>query len=413
MMRKKTTFGFAITCVLIAAVIAFVAGFAIAGNKVKNVTTTEGSTGYALLDEVEKVVSENYLGEADKANVEKGLCKGYVEGVSNGEIKYLSADEYAAYSKGTTGETIIYKNFGKGVGYMQFLGFNDSTKQSFSDALSDFSKSATSKVNMLVLDLRNCSSDDVESAAGVLDLLLPEGELIAGIDKNGTRSVLYTSDSSELDYDIAVLVNGKTSGAAEIFAATLNAYDKAIIVGTTTAGDCTKSDAHQLSNGDYILIPNMYYVTKGQQTYSNSGVVPTQIVELSASEQSAYDSSTLDISKDPQFAAAVKALGVNDMVTVTSSSDTDTDTDKNSFDSDTDSEVATIDTDGVSSGDTSSGETSSEEVLDPYWDDDEYWESSKSDSSVVDDGYYEDDYYYDDGEYYDDYGYDYGYNYEE
>lgn len=399
MMRKKTTFGFALTCVLIAAAIAFTAGFLIAGARVKDVTGTQNSTsGYALLDEVEQIIDENYLGTKDSESLIRGLCKGYVEGLNDSAAKYLTAEEYAAYTKTVEGETILYKNFGKGVGYIQFLGFTNSTKQSFTSALSDFSGSATSKVSMLVLDIRNCKTGDIEVVASLLDLLLPEGETIAGIDKDGTRSVLYTSDSSALDYDIAVLVNENTSGAAEMFASTLNAYGKAKIVGKTTAGSCARTEAKQLSNGDYLIIPQLYYVTKGQHTYSNTGIVPSVIVEFSAAEQKAFDNSTLDIASDPQFIAAVKALGVNDVATVSINSDTDkaSDTDKSSgSDSDSDSDSNT--------SSTSSGDTSSEENLDPYWDDDEYWDapSTSGDESSYDEDYEYDDYYNNDD------GYDY------
>lgn len=403
MMRKKTTLGFALTCVLVAAAIAFTVGYLVAGNKVKTITET-ATTGVnnAQLEEVESVIKENYLGTINEADLVTGMCKGYVEGLGDSSVKYLTAEEYANYNKSTSGETIIYRNFGKGIGYMQFLGFTDSTKTSFSNALNDFSNSSTSKVTMLVFDLRNCSTGDISVAAQILDMLLPEGETIAGVDKAGNRTVLYTSDQSSIDYDIAVLVNGNTSGVAEIFASTLNAYGKAIIVGTTTKGDCAQTEAIQLKSGDYILIPNLYYVTKGQQTYSNAGIVPTNVVELSVSDQKAFDSSTLDIAVDQQFLAAVKALGVNDVVLPNADTDTDTDTSsKASTDTDTDKST---DSDSIrSSSDTDTDNTSSEE-LDPHWDDEEYWENrDNGNDDEEDDGEYYDDeeYYYDDDEYYD------------
>lgn len=406
MMRKKTTFGFAVTCILIAAVIAFVAGYFIAGSKVKEITEPTGSSsssGYELLDEVKKVVSENYMGSADENELVKGICKGYVEGLGDNAVKYMTADEYASYSKEAVGETILYKNYGKGVGYIQFTSFTSSTKQSFTDAIGDLSSSsATSKVNMLVLDLRNCSTGDIEVVAGLLDLILPEGETVAGIDKDGERVVLYTSDSNELDYDIAVLVNGNTSGAAEIFAATLGVYNKAIIVGTTTAGDCARTDAITLSNGDYILIPNLYYVTKGQQSYSNTGVVPTNVVEMSATEQKAYDSGTLEISNDPQFLAAVKALGVNDVPTVSSDTDTSSTSSKTSSDTDTNTDSDSASRGNSSDTVSSEYESSTNEDDDPYWDDPSYWENYSENNNNYED---------DEDEYWDDYDYDYDYDY--
>ena len=405
MMKKKTTFGFALTCVLVAAAIAFAVGYLVAGSKVKTITeTTAGSTGNAQLEEIEKVIKDNYLGTINEADLQTGMFKGYVEGLGDSSVKYLTSNEYANYNKTTQGETIIYNNFGKGIGYIQFLGFSNTTKTSFSNALNDFSNSPTSKVNMLVLDLRNCSSGDIAAAAQILDILLPEGETIAGVDKAGNRTTLYTSDQNAVDYDIAVLVNGNTAGVAEIFASTLNAYGKAVIVGTTTKGDCAQTEAKQLSNGDYILIPNLYYVTKGQQTYSTTGVVPTKVVELSVSDQKAYDSSTLDISLDPQFLEAVKALGVNDVVLPNSGKDTDTDNSK--ADSKTNDNKSS-DSDKKISSDSDS-DTDSAEGLDPHWDDDEYWEDREGGNETgnddenydenYDDGYYDDDYDYEEEE---------------
>ena len=411
MMKKKTTFGFALACVLVAAAIAFAAGYLISGSKVRKITATNaaGSVNEQVAD-VEKVIHDNYLGTINEDDLVKGMGRGYVEGLGDPSVKYLTAAEYANYNKSMAGETIVYKNFGKGVGYIQFLGFEDSTKNSFSNALNDFSNSSLSKVDMLVFDLRNCSTGDISVAASILDMLLPEGETIAGVDKNGKRTVLYTSDQSEISYDIAVLVNGNTKGVAEIFASTLNAYGKADIVGTTTAGDCAQTDAVQLKSGDYVLIPNLYYVTKGQQTYSTTGVVPTNTVELSLADQKSYDSGTLELASDPQFLAAVKGLGVNDII-IPGGSGSDTDTDKKSSDTDTDSS----DSDSSRGSDRNSSDTDTDsdsdtEQLDPHWDDDEYWASSQSgNNDGGEDGYYDEDgdyVYYDEDYGYNDYDYD-------
>ncbi len=410
MMKKKTTFGFALACVFLAAAIAFAAGYLISGRKVKKITQTAsvGSVNEQV-EEVEKVIHDNYLGTINEADLIKGMCRGYVEGLGDSSVKYLTAAEYANYNKSAVGETILYKNFGKGIGYIQFLGFEDSTKSSFSSALNDFSNSSLSKVDMLVLDLRNCNSGKIEVAAQILDMLLPEGEIIAGVDKNGNRTVLYTSDQSEIKYDIAVLVNGNTAGVSEIFASTLNAYGKAVIVGTTTAGDCAKTDAIQLKSGDYVLIPNLYYVTKGQQTYSYSGVVPTNVVELSIADQKSYDSGILDISSDPQFLAAVKALGVNDIVMPGNGTDSDkkkdSESDKKSSDSDSDSDSDKFLPRTTSGSDSDSDSDSDTDQLDPHWDDDEYWNSSSprrsnddEDEDYNNDDEEEDYYYYDDEE---------------
>ncbi len=395
MMRKKTTFGFALTCVLVAAAIAFTVGYLIAGNKVKDVTETSSTSNsqYALVEEVEKIISENYTLTTEDDELISGMCKGYIESIGDSTVQYLTADEYAASQRESAGETVIYENMGKGVGYIQFTDFTSTTVESFSKALSDFGSSSTSQVSMIIFDLRGCGTGSIDVVGNLLDLLLPEGEIIAGIDKDGNRTVLKTSDSSELDYDMAVIVNGETKGAAEIFASTLSAYGKAQIIGTTTAGICAQTEAQQLSNGDYIVYPTLYYVTKGQQTYSDAGVVPTTVVEMTTTEQTSWENGTLEKTSDPQIVAALKALGINDIAT---GSDTDTDTDTDAADEDTSS---TSSDESTSSEETSSTATTSDE-RDAYWDDDSYWEtgSTSYDYDEEDDTYYVDDYddYYDD-----------------
>ncbi len=401
MMRKKTTFGFALTCVLVAAAIAFTAGYLIAGNKVKNVTETSSTSDsqYALVEEVEKIISENYTVTAENDDLVRGMCKGYIESIGDSTVQYMTADEYSNSQKESAGETVIYENMGKGVGYIQFTDFTSNTKESFTKALTDFSGSSTSQVGMLILDLRDCNTGSIDVVGDLLDLLLPEGEIIAGIDKDGNRTVLRTSDSSELDYDIAVIVNGETKGVAEIFASTLSAYDKAQIIGTTTAGICAQTAAQQLSNGDYIVYPTLYYVTKGQQTYSDAGVVPSTIVEMTNAEQTAWENRTLEKTSDPQIVAALKALGINDIATTSSDSDTDSDSDLTDTD-DEDTSAAASD-DSTASDEESSTATTSDE-RDAYWDDDSYWDSL---SSADDDYTYDEDddtYYVDDYDYYDD-----------
>ena len=143
-------------------------------------------------------------------------------------------------------------------------------------------------------------------------------------------------------------------------------------------------------------------MTKGQLTYSASGVVPTNVVELSVADQKMYDSGSLDLASDRQFLEAVKALGVNDIIMPGASSDTDsdkkssdTDKDKKSSDSDKPTRISS----GSSDTDTDSEEDT--EVLDPHWDDDEYWNSTPANDDGGDDNGYDDGYYDEDDGYYD------------
>ena len=91
-------------------------------------------------------------------------------------------------------------------------------------------------VSSLIFDIRNNAGGDVEAVGEILDQLLPAGNLIGTIDKEGKIEFQIQSDANELNIPMAVLVNDGTSGAAELFASAIKDFRKGGIIGETTAG---------------------------------------------------------------------------------------------------------------------------------------------------------------------------------
>ena len=70
----------------------------------------------------------------------------------------------------------------------------------------------------MVFDLRDNGGGLVRSLEKVLDPLMPEGDIAVATYRDGTTRTLVTSDAGECDLPMAVLVNGNTASAAELFA---------------------------------------------------------------------------------------------------------------------------------------------------------------------------------------------------
>jgi C-terminal peptidase prc len=89
----------------------------------------------------------------------------------------------------------------------------------------------------LILDLRWCPGGYLREAVNVASLFLGDCT-VATVRNRGSKDTVYPSsaDNKLLDFPVVVLVNGDTSGGAELIAAALQDHKRAVIVGQRTLG---------------------------------------------------------------------------------------------------------------------------------------------------------------------------------
>ncbi len=200
-------------------------------------------------------------------------------------------------------ETVSYSMYEDEVGYVEISEFNKITAGEFTTAIESLiSKGAKS----FIFDVRNNPGGDLEAIRSVLDTLLPEGPIIRIVSKNGSEQVL-NSDANSVEMPMAVIINGNTASAAELFSSALRDYEKATLVGTKTFGKGTMQTMMRLVDGSCLSISTQMYNPPYSENYEGIGVFPDIQVELTAEQQSKVYLLTLE--EDPQFQAAYKALG--------------------------------------------------------------------------------------------------------
>ena len=107
---------------------------------------------------------------------------------------------------------------------------------------------------------------------------------------------------------MAVLVNAGSYSAAEFFAAALNDYDAAVIVGEQTSGKGHFQNTFELSDGSAVsLSVGKYYTPKGA-SMATVGITPDIVVEVDDETFSAIYYGNLDPEEDPQIQEAMKLL---------------------------------------------------------------------------------------------------------
>jgi carboxyl-terminal processing protease len=92
-------------------------------------------------------------------------------------------------------------------------------------------------VKGLILDLRWCPGGYLNEAISAADLFLDECTIATVKNRAGIQNEYgSTRDNSFLNVPLAILVNGETSGGAELIAAALQDHKRGIVVGQRTLG---------------------------------------------------------------------------------------------------------------------------------------------------------------------------------
>ena len=108
---------------------------------------------------------------------------------------------------------------------------------------------------------------------------------------------------------MAVIVNGQSYSAAEFFAAALEEYDWAVVVGEQTSGKGYFQNTFQLNDGSAVgLSVGKYYTPKGVSLAEVGGLKPEVGVSVDQQTAAMIYAGLLDPEKDPQIQAAVEAL---------------------------------------------------------------------------------------------------------
>jgi carboxyl-terminal processing protease len=173
----------------------------------------------------------------------------------------------------------------------------------FEEALKNLLKA---NVSGIVFDVRNNPGGTMQSLVNILDLLLPEGRIISEKNKSGDMKE-YTSDANEVKLPMAVLINEYSISAAEFFAASLQEYGKATIVGTPTTGKGSAQKPIALEGGGgLILSTSKYYTAKGVSLAETGGIKPDTEVPLTQDEIKRFYK--LTETEDRQLQAAIGAI---------------------------------------------------------------------------------------------------------
>ncbi|MBS6398129.1 MAG: S41 family peptidase [Clostridiales bacterium] len=180
------------------------------------------------------------------------------------------------------------------IGYISISAFEDVTDEQFFAALDELESQGMKK---LIIDLRNNGGGLVDVTCAILDRLLPEGLIVYTEDKNGERQEEKSDAEHYFAGDMAVLVNGNSASASEIFAGAIKDYGTGTLIGTQTFGKGIVQSLFPLSDGSAVKITVSRYYTPAGNNIHEVGITPDIILE--------YDR---EAEGDNQLARAIEVL---------------------------------------------------------------------------------------------------------
>lgn len=177
-----------------------------------------------------------------------------------------------------TEQTVFYHMYDDGtgeIGVIMILSFDGKTADQFAQAVEELQNQGA---RALIFDVRYNPGGVLDSIVEILDTILPEGPIVRIENSDGSVEVL-DSDADEMNLPMAVLVNGSTASAAELFSSALQDYKKAVLVGTTTYGKGCMQQIVRLADNSAIRVTTNMYDPPFSDNYDGIGVVPDVVIE--------------------------------------------------------------------------------------------------------------------------------------
>ena len=168
---------------------------------------------------------------------------------------------------------------GKPFGYILFPPVAYSTMMSdISTNLQSFTSNKT--LEGLILDLR-VAGPGVTWPLQDLFTMFSTGEIGQFYDRKNIQTAYITGEDrfGSQTVPLIILVSENTTGSPEILAASLQAYERAIVIGEKTTGSVEVTTPYDLPDGSRVFIETTSFRLYNGDEIGNTGVTPSYVVD--------------------------------------------------------------------------------------------------------------------------------------
>ncbi|MDW6092904.1 carboxy terminal-processing peptidase [Vibrio rhizosphaerae] len=140
----------------------------------------------------------------------------------------------------------VIEQGGKKIGVLEVPSFYVGLSRDTDKLLSEFKQQ---HVDGVIVDLRNNGGGALTEATGLTGLFIKKGPVVQVRDSRGQVNINSDTDGkSSYDGPLTVLINRYSASASEIFAAAMQDYDRAVILGENSYGKGTVQQHYSLNS---------------------------------------------------------------------------------------------------------------------------------------------------------------------
>ncbi len=275
--------------------------------KQKAATANTGETGLNLSKRFGYIIVTSVIPEspADKAGLHSGDIFESVAGFTTREMSVGQAQNLLAGPIGTgvkvgvirrgktdpdevdlvrtksTSSKLVAQRIDNETMAFRFPSIDAGRAEELRGKLQDASKLGVTKI---ILDLRECGRGSVPEAISIARLFVPSGTLTS-LKGQTVPEQVFAADPGKLVWKgpVSVLMDGTTTGAAEVLAASLANTKRGDLVGDRTFGLASEQKLITMDDGAALILTVANYYNADGKPILEEGVAPTEVVRASAS----------------------------------------------------------------------------------------------------------------------------------
>lgn len=176
-------------------------------------------------------------------------------------------------------ESVKYEMFDR-TGYIKIETFSNNTYEQVSKAIKELENN---NMNSLVIDVRDNNGGFLNAAYNTADIFIEKDKVIYKLESNKGKATYKAKEDSPRYYPIAVIINGGSASASEVFALAMKDSYGATLVGTKSYGKSSVQETSKLSTGSLVKYTIATWLGPNDENIGFKGITPDIKVSLKSS----------------------------------------------------------------------------------------------------------------------------------